>query len=378
MIAALLFSTAAVAAPAGPGSAEVLIGEARAPLALLIGAPRAGAAWTSKEDVRALILERIEADTALYPVHLEEKLLIDCRGAIGCIVDRLPAETSRWMLLVALVDRAEGARLDVTLVDVPRALQVKRESSGDDAEVAIAQQAVLARRATSPRADVAELATSVREMFEAQLRPLLEPEGKWRPFGALEIYSDRPGLELSIDGRSIGATLLGATRVADVAIGTRTVAVRDARGVEHSGIAEVRASSVSIVDLRVAAAPRVGRTIALWSGAGVAVVGAVITGVAISSAHGRPEAICFRGSPDCPGDPSMFTTTGASYEGGLVAPHNPRGVLFAPLGLSLIAAGGVSSLAIALFDGEDHVPWIEVLAGVAAGVATYGLCAALD
>lgn len=388
MIACLLL-LAAAAAPSvaglgpvsgsGSGSVEILSGTPRAPLMLLIGAPRGGAASTSTEEVRALILERIEADTAFYPVFLEEKLLVDCRGAIGCIVDRLPAEASRLMLLVALVDRAEGARLDVTLVDVPRAAGIASASRGDEnVEVEIAQSAVLARRATLPLADVAELANSVREMFESQIRPLLEAEGKWRPFGALEIYSDRPGLELSIDGRAIGATQLGATRVADVSIGTRTIVVRDALGVEHAGVAEVRASSVSIVDLRAAAAPQVGRAVALWTGVGVAVVGAVITGIAASSAASRPQVICFRGAPDCTEDQSSFATAGATYGGGLAAPRNPGGVLLAPLGLSLVAAGGVSSLGIALFDDSDRVPWVEMLVGVVAGAATYGLCAALD
>ena len=57
----------------------------------------------------------------------------------------------------------------------------------------------------------------------------------------------------------------------------------------------------------------------------------------------------------------------------------PRGgVLALPLSYSIALTGGLFSLGSLFFGGEEELPWIAWVAGIAAGGLAYGLSAALD
>ena len=55
-----------------------------------------------------------------------------------------------------------------------------------------------------------------------------------------------------------------------------------------------------------------------------------------------------------------------------------QGTLLAlPFGYSLISTGAIVALGVWLFGGDQDVPWIQIVAGLAAGALIYGVSAAL-
>lgn len=362
MIAALLMSLIAA------GDAEALIMTPRAPIAVLIGAPRGQSTIAARSELVDAIRDRVDMDTAFRADAVPVSLLEECKGAIGCIADRLPRESASasLLLIVILVERSTGARLDVTLVDLLRARSV---SAAEDREVQIAQSAVLVRRPDLSIKDASELGPAVRALFEVELRGVFDARGGWRPFGSVEIAASRPGLEVSIDGARVGVTSAGTTRVADVPVGGHRLVI----GGEPSSV-EVRAASVSAVGV-LDAPPSPTRRIAMWSGVGAAVIGGAVVVAAAARSSGMPARVCFRGAPDCT-EGQEFASVSASYGGGLAAPANLGGVRFAPLGFGLIAAGATCAVSTLLFGDEGDDPWPQIAAGVVAGAVGYGLSAA--
>jgi hypothetical protein len=190
-------------------------------------------------------------------------------------------------------------------------------------------------------------------------------------------------LAVQIDGLTIGSARLPLTRIRGVTSGLRKLALEHPQYLPFTAIVRVkRGETVRIVpDLKLrpsdASALRSG---VFWGGAGLTAAGGAIVLAALLRSHGDVQAYCFTQSAlSCP--PSrQFQTLG--YVPG-AAPtfdnrSNPPGILLLPLGYSLVGTGLVWSLGTRWFGDDSEVPWVQLVAGVAAGALSYGLSASLN
>jgi hypothetical protein len=308
----------------------------RSPVALIVSG-ELGA--VRRDDVVGLLDELFDRHTGLEVRYLGDvaPIVQDCRGAVGCIAARVAREARpRYVMMIF----SRGA----VLLDPDRDLELRTEWRG----------------LTSAEEWRAQLGA----LLHTHLRSELESAGLWENLGGVDWSCDAAGMAISVDGRTIGTTQPGVTRIEGLQAGRRTFEIShpdyESFRVDH----EVVAGEVTTISTPPLAPLSRRRTEAalLWSGVGLAGAGAALITYAIVHSAQSPVVLCTEQS--CPGGPAFESL--------------PGGVLTAPLGYSLVATGGVLSLG-SLWTGADEPDmWILLGVSVAAGALSYGLSAAFN
>ena len=393
-------------------SPNVLKVQVRTPMALVLATPTGEVAKTNNSEIIRMVTEVLERHTD-FGVELVDATAIErCRGRLYCLADearldyseerlrredggrmtyrehlyRLKEEGSphaRFMLLLTNVAiEGQPDRVTTVFVDTDRALALlhdtKREGRWQERiEALVSEQAVIASPPRREISDASEAAALIEELVTRDLRPVIEESGHWQPWGtiSLEVDADEP-FELALDEQTVGTTAPGTNELTQVSAGEHRIKLRHPRyadadiavKVERGARVEVKPELVLTVH-----EPTVLRPITAWSGLVIALSGAVITTFAIVRQDKSVRTACFD-EMACSHD--GFATL--SYAPGSSDPKNvnPSGVLMAPLGYSLIAAGATWSLGTVLFGGEGDVPWIQWIAGLVLGGAAYGISVA--
>lgn len=147
--------------------------------------------------------------------------------------------------------------------------------------------------------------------------------------------------------------------------------------IEDAGLLGPPVRTELVTTATVVPSPAPGLRIAVIAGGGVIALGGIaLAAVGIARALGAQRIGCIGDAVDCPraGSPS-FGYDGSAGPSTSLKDAEPGGVRMAPLGFSLLTAGGVFSLGTLLFGEESDVPWIQLVAGFAAGAAVYGVIA---
>lgn len=409
-LAGVALLSASTAAAAEPQTIDI---HPRVPLVLVVATPTGQVANISKSEIIRIVSDLTKRHTDFFPGELDEIVVEECKGRLACLALKARRDYNRdawmrsdgspepfsafleaardgepkaqYMLMVsnvAIADRPD--RISMTIVDLHLALRTfhgaeRRAGWEDDVEATIGEEAVLVPSIRAEVRDAQEAETFLATTFSRELQPKLEERGHWEPYGDVEIETNADAPSFRVDGDSIG-TGTRHTKLAGVRPGTHAIEV-EAPGFLPAEV-EVTVTKGAVAPLRVelGIAPNntvgIVRAITLWGGVAVAAAGAAVLIYGLASGGGA-ETSCFRGS-DCEASRAFRTFGYDASAAGTLEPVNPPGVLVVPLGYSLAGAGATFALGTWLIGGEEDVPWIQWIAGVAVGALAYGLSVALD
>jgi len=408
----LLLVASALPARADEGAIDV---SDRPPLAFVLNTPTGAAARTRTSDLIRLIDDVTRASTGLKLETVDESVTKGCRGRLLCVVMRIRTDYDRealrepsgrfrpyydhlaelrgrnvvypkLLLFITNITRdGEPDRLSAQLIDTDIALEAYHSAlrEGEDWEANV--EALANEKAVStPRTEVessAGAAAFVKALFSEHLRASFVEHKVWEPFGRLDLTAAIPGLELRLDGTSIGVTQPGnVTHVTGVLPGKHELRI-DGPDIRPfvATIEVVKGQTLALdtaLDVRPTQTTRVAQTMTFVAGAAAIVGGGVVTVLAIATPSGDAGGVCYRGvQASCETGQELLRS---SYDSGRFNDQNGGGVLLAPLGYSLVAGGATWMLGTWLYTDGDDVPWIPLVAGVAVGALSYGISAALN
>jgi hypothetical protein len=384
---------------AAPASAE-------APLAFLWLTPTGRTAHVRSSALLAELDERLERDTDLDLEPIDAARVTECRGRLSCIVQAARPEYDRsvyalpngtlapysehqqfvrdrglrvpTLLLILTGIESDGTdSLTGILVDTERALQFRhaRDAMDREAERQLRETAVVGGGFRASVGGPDELQPVLDRLVERHLRPVLEATGHWRPYGMLRVESPVVGAGIEVDGRLVGTTEPGATRLERVRPGRRRVRVEHPEFRPFDTVVEVARQQTTTVQVELQPLPsgasRGIRNGLMWSGVLMAAAGTGITIAGIVDASDAPTVAC----PDCSG--FRFRTFGATPPEDPVMAAEESGPLAVPLGYSLMLTGASWSIG-SLLTPKEQVPWIPLVAGLAGGAAAYAISAAVN
>jgi hypothetical protein len=233
--------------------------------------------------------------------------------------------------------------------------------------------------------NVAGLRTYFEKLFADEFKASFEKSGNFEPYGQIDVQTDAPGLLIDLDGKVVGQTKSGMTRIAEVPPGTRKIGFEDPskNWNRYETQIEVKRGDVREVRPMLVRAPASGavRQLTFWGGVGVAAIGAAITTYAAAQKmKGVYLVPCTNpnGTGCASAPPSGFTTFCDLGGGGQSCVNGGKGILAAPLGYSILAMGASWALGTEFFDAKEEIPWRSLLIGVAVGGAAYAISAAAD
>jgi hypothetical protein len=394
-----------------PAQAEDLTMNERGPLSFVLIVPTGEEAQTSSSEVIRTVADLLQRHTDFSLVNLEPEVIRECRGRLLCLVLKVRADYSRealrrpdggfdpyeahleelknrrqnysrYLLVLSNVTRAgEPDRFRLALIDTDSALRMYHGSDRSRADWEVRLEATINEKAIdAERKEVADAEAArvyLEEAFTGRIGEVFQQTGHWEPFGGIALRGAPRGLELSVDNVLVGLTGDDPTRILHVAPGQRTVKLIGEGYRPYSAVVAVTRQQIAEHQVELVREGGSGssiRTAAIWGGAAVATVGAVLTVMALARSDGDVVTYCI----GCGGG-STFQTLGYSSEAASrFEAANPPGVLMAPLGLALAGAGGSWSIGTLLGTDEGDVPWIPLLAGLVVGAGTYALSAALN
>jgi hypothetical protein len=226
--------------------------------------------------------------------------------------------------------------------------------------------------------DEAGVQAYLRKLFLEEFRPEFEARGDWDPYGQLAIEGTQPGIRIDIDHRAIGTTKPVHTIVGAISAGPHTVVLSgDPRYEPAEQLVTIERGKVEYVTIdlakRKSVVVRTMRGVVTWSGVGLAVAGAAITGYALEQAATQPkQLVCI---PQCS---SQFIGAGVNRSSMPTAGNPNMGIPLAPLGYSLGAMGLVWALGTPFLSDDDSIPWLPLSGGVAIFAASLLLSLALN
>jgi hypothetical protein len=389
----LAFAFAALTLGALLTSDPILLTQ-RKPIAFILSTPTGATGTTSSSDIIRIVSNLFETHTSLVLREIDAVQVADCKGKVGCMLTKIgvgPARKDAPELLLVLSKLTQpGApdRLSAMLVDVTRAADVSQEVTHHDEdwenelETRIFESAVLVRPRFSAVRDQAETQSYLERLFTSELRGPFESRGVWEPYGSILIEGTEAGIAIDLDGTTIGVTRPASTRILYVLPGKRTLKLTSPKLKPYATDLQVERGREATLHAALEPAPSPTspfRSALMWTGAGVAVAGLAITAVAIARASSDVSSFCVSRSDGSCRDTKAFATLGYNPN---AAPSfsndvNPSGILLAPLGYSLFAAGATWAGTTFLLDRDDP-PWIELGIGLAVGIVAYGVSALVN
>lgn len=419
LTASLVLSLTLTAQTPGPAGEQDIALNKRAPLAFLLFTPTGEAGVVSSSVLIRAVNERVERDTDLFVTQLDPLEAAECAGRLACIAKKARPDYNRlqyelgngemapfaehqayvakkklaypkYLMVLSNITGGERDRLGVTLLDTDVALATihtidpRRPGATQELEVRLRQDAVLGEPQWGEVASAAEAERFLSDVFANHLRRRLDDAGHWRPYGTVELLTTQPGLEVRWDGEPVGVSQGGPVRLLGVRAGAHTLSLTHPElrayetevAVARDGVVQLRPELVPAVD-PTARAMRLGL---MYGGLGMVAAGGAVTAVALAKQDGDVLTVCptFDGKSDCGGSGFISTGYDPGAAPGFGADVNPGGVLMAPLGYSMVATGAVWSLGTLLFGDDEHIPWIQAVAGLAVGGLSYGLSHALN
>lgn len=367
------------------GSPLVFRVEARTTSVLLVSTPRgmdhaAGSSALIRETARIL-----EASSGLRVLSVEQsgvdlETVARCPATalLGCMVRLVaagPTPPAFLFVLSAHPIRSGKMRLSLLAIDVPSSLAlIARGGDADQLEDAIFASGASGEPEELDPDRIEDLRSFLASQLDGRLRAALERRDEWAPFGAIELDGAWAGAPLNLDGRVLGVTTGETIRLEDLRPGARRIVVGAGDDTFEVTVAVERGRNTRVLVERTS---RRSTSLVSWAGLGVATAGVVLASIAAVTTTGQLESRCLLRSattePSCAAvgfATTRFDTSAAPAVDARAL--NPPGVALVPLGVSLVVAGGVTALGPQLFD-HDLTPVISTVAGVALGVAAYGL-----
>jgi hypothetical protein len=416
--APLLALAVIAAAPENKPDATIVLQE-RYPLAFLFSAPTGEAAKISSSETIRMISKLVEHHTDFFLQIAETQIVTDCAGRLACLVRQMRPDYNReamlldsgtivpfsehirdlrqrktsyprYMIVLSNITlEGQADRVSAILIDTDIALEYFHSASREDpawerdTDARINEYAVIFGPQRAQINNTNEAEKFIQDLFFLGLKPLLEQTNHWEPFGTIELSVNKSGVGILLDGAPIGTTHAGLTRIERVTSGIRQMSFEDPeRGDENTAVEVIRNQVARVeVDLKggVSGSAAGIRKGVFWTGLGLGVAGAVLTTVAIARSDSNVSTYCF----DSPGancrSMSQFQSIGYSAsEAEKGGDPNPSGMLLAPLGYSIALTGITFALGTYLFGDSDEIPWIQLVAGVALGAASYGISSTMN
>lgn len=395
--------------------AAVINVKERVPIALLLINPKADVAGTSISEVLQTVSQVLDRHTNFSVDVIDpQDVMTFCEGRLGCIVRRVRKDYERDRLLAAdgspmpydehlkalgnrpytrylvilsnVAQQGRPDRLSSLLVDTDEALAEWHEADQQrrdwqrDVESRINSSAVVARPKWAELSNAQQTQAYLQRLFRDDFHGVFARSGNWHPYGSVAIRTNLEGLSIQLDGRLVGSTREGVTRLEGVTAGGRTVLLSHPEFDPFTRDIVVEAGSTQGIDATVQTRSMSGgRVGVLWSGVGIAAVGAVFVGLALEQDASSLKIVCVRSNKSASGScgtegRSEFT----SLSGADGDDPNGAGVLTAPLGYSLMASGAAFSLGSLLSPSDTEIPWLAIGAGLVVGALSYGISHALN
>jgi hypothetical protein len=288
-------------------------------------------------------------------------------------------------------DPGKADRVSAVLINTDEALQRFHEAYRnrpdweDRVEDEIFERGAQARPDSVQVSNADGLRTYFEKLFGEELRASFEKSGNFEPYGQIDVQTDAPGLLIDLDGKVVGQTKPGQTRIAEVAPGVRKIGFEDPAKTwnRYETQIEVKRGDVLSVRPMLVRAPSSGgvRQLTFWGGVGVAAIGAAITTYAAAQKSKYVYLVpCTNpGGAGCvPAPPSGFASLCDLGSGGPSCVNGSKGVVGAPLGYSILGMGAAWALGTEFLDDKEDIPWRSLLIGVAVGGVTYAISAAAD
>ncbi|MEQ9500987.1 MAG: PEGA domain-containing protein [Deltaproteobacteria bacterium] len=405
----LALAAALLLAGAPDDPTHLIAVQERVPFAFLLNTPTGGTARTSSSELIRFVTDTLRRDTSFAVQLVDGEVVKTCQGELTCLVlasrrdyersallrpDGSPLpyrehvrrlaereeDYARYLLILSNVtvpDRPD--RVSASLIDTDLALAVYHEADHSRPEW---KERVETRISTAAmpkgtlRAEVdgnADAAQFVERLVRQDFAPLFEASGHWQPYGSVDLVTNAEGLEILLDGRSVGSTQGARTRLTKLLPGTRAISVRHPDYTTLDTTVTVRRGENTTVQVDpipiVSEADATIRPVVFYSGIAVAAAGAGLLVFAAARQDRSVRTVCFDG--DCPS--GQFQTLGYDPNVPIADAEsvNPNGVLVAPLGAALLTGGAAFTLGTGLV--ERASPWWSVLVGVVAGGVVYGL-----
>jgi len=311
---------------------------------------------------------------------LDESLLGDCPRAsrLSCIVEHVARRSSATVVVVAsmvpIADRRH--RLQVTLIDIPRARAELTRSTGEAeaTEDAIYAGAITGEPEVLDATDRAPLAQHMRALLENQ--KLAEVPHWLAPLAVLSLSGLTGPTELRIDGAPPIVVDPSAAAIHDLRPGKRQLTLSSAAGTQSSAVDLVAGQTTTVPVVLVLVRPDdATRELLMYGGFGLAAVGvtaAIISAVSAASVTRRCIAR--------PADLDTASCSGLGWPGfgvdgdALPALSSDRITSGPPL---FVLGAGLAGLGLTLgllegplYDAERPL-WVDLAA--AAGVAILGV-----
>jgi hypothetical protein len=124
-------------------------------------------------------------------------------------------------------------RVSAILLNTDEALQRyhdayrKRPDWEDRVEDEIFERGVQAKPGSVEVSSAGGLKSYFETLFGEEFRASFEKSGNYEPYGQIDVDSEAPGLVIDLDGKVIGQTRNGTTRIAEVAPGKRKLGFED-------------------------------------------------------------------------------------------------------------------------------------------------------
>ena len=290
------------------------------------------------------------------------------------------AESPAFLLILAIHPAGPAVdRVLAVLLDVETARVAIGDSDPDDPrrlEDRIFDSSYQTKPAMLDTADPAAMQAYFQELFGVQIADWATGDPRFQAPGTILLRLDAAGIEVDLDGRSLGHTSASESSITGVQPGLRRLALRPDDGdvPELQQTVDVRAGRTATVSAALAPTRIDDRPFMLLAGI---VAGLAGTGIATYAAVVQPEPsgrieLCTGGrcEPSRDGFASFCDLGGGSDCGG--------SVLAAPLGFGLAATGAALSIGSAVLAERSAWWWLPPLIGVAAAGAAYGISAAAD
>ena len=415
-VAASSWTHSAAAAKPGEGvPGDPLIVSKRRPLAVAVISPGELSSTPLLKSLLARIAAGLRGNTRFDVDLVERSVVVRCSGELACLVrgarpdyrreellyaDGTPRPYeehlrdlgergvghARYLLLVAYAPHrsGRGGVVHVALTDADQALHYWHEADRSEpgwkpkAEAKISALCVLARPDPFGLEAEAQIDARVNRLLAGVLRTPFRQTEDWGPLGEVVVRVPVGPAQLALDGVALGTRAAGVTRLIGVPSGEHSLVV-DSPGYERYATS-FRVCPGCEVEVAAALAPTgvapTLRSATFWGGVALAAAGVGITAyaLALESSYGADSPYCLGVDAAAACGTDEFIAFGAEPPTRSTA----GGVLVAPLGYSLVGAGGIMALGTALFGEPTDLPWAQIAVGVAAGAVAYGLSAVLN
>lgn len=339
----------------------------RDPVALAILAPSGDKGKASMSAMIDAVAQTLRAHTDLSISVFDASIVTDCAGNLGCVVARVDRAAPYVILVSVLTEEGAADRLSIVVLDAVLAREVPSER--------VYQQALLLERVEQGITREEHAIAFLRESIDIELRPSLKRARRWDPFSTITLAGDTSGAAIVFDGRLVGVSNGGETILEDVKLGAHTLQLEHPEKQSYKTELEVASAPMRIeVALRARPATFAGtaRVLTVAGGAAFAIAGGALTALAIHKSSTDAARVCFRGANAACEQGREAVRSGFDED---QAPSFDRelnrGFALAPLGLALFTAGATWIAGTLLFEAEERVPWITLLAGAALGGGAY-------